>query len=131
MSLLVWEWVPNISVGSLFFEKKININELSYNVIEIEKPNDEEPWFTYEILDDKTRFYVSNGVLNSVECLMNFTYKGCNLIGMKTNEVINLVDCKCYIADKWENGSEVSCDDLNVIFWEESGLISSVSVSGI
>lgn len=124
-----WEWVPNKSIGYFQFGQKIDLNVLPFKCKKVKSVSNDEEWCTYEIVDDKSRFSVTEGILISVECVNRFVYMGKNLIGLAYHELVGLFDKKLTIEDTWENGKEISCDELGIIIWVENDLVESISVS--
>ncbi|MGB3214974.1 MAG: hypothetical protein WBC26_09435 [Alphaproteobacteria bacterium] len=121
-----WNWIPQVSVGSFVFDKKIEIEKLAFETIDVS--DREEDWRTYEIKNEGSRFYISkDGSLQSIECQNVFLYKGINFIGSKLQDIEKVVNFKFEIGDCNEFGREIVNRDIGITLWEEYGIIASVS----
>ncbi len=129
MNILDWEWIPNKSIGIFFFETKVQLSLLPFAFTKVNLEDEIESWSIYEIVEDKTRFSVEQGVLTSVECCTNFIYKGKNLINMPTDEAVAIIGKPFSIVDNWIGGAEYLCKELGIIIWDEEGRVESISVS--
>ena len=127
---IIWKFEPNKSIGCLYFDSRIDLEQLPFKWRLLSAPSNDEEWSTYEVIKDRTRFYIENGILTSVECSSNFYYKDKNIIGLKESHLKNIfgdefvVDSSCELDE-----SEISYDKLSMIVWTEKGIVKSISVS--
>lgn len=126
-----WRWTPNTSLGVFNFDKSFKENLIFDKAELIKHPSEPDDWATYSLNEEGLSFSIKDDILESVECYKCFYYKDRNLIGMTVTKGLRLFEdfYTFSIEDCWEDGYEMSCDELGIILWIEGDLIESVSVS--
>lgn len=124
-----WEWIPRRSIGGLRFERSIDLSSLPFKCSEVKASDDDEPWSTFEVEGDKSRFSVQDGRLISFECKSSCIYLGRELVGINEEELSAVFAGLLVTKDEWGYGKKIVCDDLDAIFWIEDCVVESISMS--
>jgi hypothetical protein len=121
-----WNWIPNVSVGLLKLNRSVSISELQ---VECHIVDDYGYQKVYELRKEKVRFTVERDIVVSVELFGSVYYQDRELIGMSIDELKCLFDLSgCEKKENEEFGSQIMCDELGVIFWEEKKRVESITV---
>lgn len=84
-----WTFEPRIGIGPIKYHINIKNYAKTYDIRLIEpEGSDVTGWGTYEIYGLDKTIWTKNGMVISIRCDDNFTYKGKNLIGMPKAELI-------------------------------------------
>lgn len=85
---IVWEWEPNSSLGPIKLGDQISYYVEVFDLIG-EEDEDLIGWMDYKLPNVDTYIYAENGVIASICSYEEFIYKGKNLIGIETSELLN------------------------------------------
>lgn len=90
---MLYNWIPNRSVGDLALGSKISHYK---NLVLVEEEFHESvDWNIYRLKDNDTiRVYVEKKNIISILCYEKFFYQGINLIGKKLKEVEKILEQK-------------------------------------
>lgn len=111
-----WEWVPVKSFGPFIIGAPISQYMGKYGL----KKLDFESGNQYELLQPEIAISVENGKIESFNCFEECYYKGVNLIGLKFQEVPNLLQEEPFDID--ELYIEILNEDQKVYTYEKCGL---------
>ena len=85
----MWIWNPGKSVGKLFFEKKINLDELPFDYSKVDEDGTR---VIYELEKQGVRISVDKGIFTSAELRKELVFKGTNLVGANTEAVLKIIN---------------------------------------
>lgn len=125
-----WIWEPNRSIGPFVFGEPIpeDFYGFEYRIIP-RGESDEETEQTFDLIEEGIWISTDFGLVESLETSQEIIYKGVDLIGMKTE------DAAAFIGGDWEieintlGERMFNNDKLNIMLWEEDGVVDSAAVS--
>lgn len=130
----VWEWVPNSSFGPIKLGDGINSYVQKLHLLNDVAEDDFTNWIGYKLPNVDIYIYVENGIIVSITSYEEFVYKGKNVIGMKGNQLGEILGC-----EPSELGRSVLFDDgdiqtpfeyfnLGLQLWVSNGIVVSASI---
>jgi len=89
-----WLWKPNSSVGVIKLGDNISHYVDSLDLKIWDEEADETGWVDYKIPKVDTYISTQNGVVRSISSYEVFTYNETNLIGLKLEDLYQILNCK-------------------------------------
>lgn len=108
---IIWEWIPNFSLGPIKLGEQISQYVESFCLI---KEDDEEHdditnWVSYDFPSMDAYIDAKNGIIIAITSYEQFVYKGKNIVGIKVTQLRELLD-----GDPDEIGVSVLYDDGDI-----------------
>jgi hypothetical protein len=130
----VWEWVPNSSLGPIKLGDQISSYIQNLHLSNDGAEDDATNWIGYKLSNVDIYIYVENGIIVSITSYDEFIYKDKNIIGMKVNQLSEILGC-----EPSELGKPVLFDDgdiqtpfeyfhLGLQLWVSNEIVVSASI---
>ncbi len=130
----VWEWVPNSNLGPIKLGDKISPYIQTLHLSNDNTEGDDTNWIGYKLPNIDTYVYVENEIIISITSYEEFNYKDKNIIGMKVNQLSEILGC-----EPSELGESVLFDDgdiqtpfeyfhLGLQLWVSNEIVMSASI---
>jgi hypothetical protein len=126
-SILIWDWEPLVSVGSIQFGAPANPIIAKYNLQKLEPDCESADWDTYEFPDTDTRISVENGCIFSFNCYDNFFYKGQNLLGLSLDDIRQILGLEDEIDEMVGTYIPIYYESLGLTLWMKDDVIGGAT----
>jgi len=134
MNAIIWEWVPNKSLGPISIGADISIYIKDFNAtIDKNMADDLTGWDSYDLLDFKVRIDVENNKVMSITSYKEFLFKKRNAFDMSVSQFFKLLE-----NSPNEIGDNVEFDDgdiktpyeffeIGLQVWASNSVITSIT----
>jgi hypothetical protein len=130
---IIWEWIPNISVGVFKFQTSLTPSISELNLVKLDEKQGE--WDGYEIPNWETRVYADDdGIVESVGCYDNLYYQGENLFQLTIDEIRQIMgadgDLEESILSDFQDGKfeiiPITFEEWGLTIWFVNGAVRSI-----